>query len=56
MAPETAYVALREKITASKITIEENKARIAEIKAEGNVSDAEVPPVVTDVLTMIVEA
>ena len=49
MAPETAYVALCEKITASKITIEENKARIAEIKAEGNVSDAEVPPVVTDV-------
>ena len=39
MAPETAYVALCEK----------NKARIAEIKAEGNVSDAEVPPVVTDV-------
>ena len=42
MAPETAYVALCEKITASKITIEENKARIAEIKAEGNVSDVDI--------------
>lgn len=49
MAPEAAYVALCEKITAGKINIEENKARIAELKAEGNVSDADIPPVETDV-------
>ena len=49
MAPEPAYVALCEKITASKINIEENKARIAELKQEGNVSDADMPHVETDV-------
>ena len=45
MAPEAAYVSLCEKITAAKINIEENKARIAELKAESGVSDADVPPV-----------
>ena len=49
MAPEGAYVTLCEKITAAKINIEENKARIAELKAESGVSDADVPPVETDV-------
>ena len=49
MTPEPAYSALCEKITASKINIEENKARIAELKSEGNVSDAEVSPVENDV-------
>ena len=49
MAPEAAYVSLCEKITAAKINIEENKARIAELKAESGVSDADVPPVNTDV-------
>ena len=49
MAPEAAYVALCEKITAARVNIEENKARIAELKAEGNVSDADIPPVETDV-------
>ena len=44
MAPEAAYVSLCEKITAAKI-----KARIAELKAESGVSDADVPPVKTDV-------
>ena len=48
MAPEAAYVSLCEKITAAKINIEE-KARIAELKAESGVSDADVPPVKTDV-------
>ncbi len=33
MAPEAAYAALCEKITTSKVTIEENKARIEELKA-----------------------
>lgn len=42
--PEAAYVSLCEKITAAKINIEENKARIAELKAESGVSDADVPP------------
>ena len=36
MAPEAAYVSLCEKITAAKINIEENKARIAELKAESS--------------------
>lgn len=49
MAPEGAYVSLCEKITAAKITIEENKARIAELKVEGNVTDEEIPHVETDV-------
>ena len=49
MAAEPAYVALCERITAAKINIEENKARIAELKAESGVSDADVPPVNTDV-------
>ena len=49
MAPEAAYVALCEKITASKVTIEENKSRIAELKAEGNLEDTEVPPVETHI-------
>lgn len=47
MAPEAAYTALCEKITASKVTIEENKNRIEEIKAEGNITEAEVEPVLT---------
>ena len=49
MAPEAAYTALCEKITAAKINIEENKARIDELKAEGNVSDADIPTVETNV-------
>ena len=49
MAPEAAYVALCEKITASKVTIEENKSRIAELKAEDDLADADVPPVDTDI-------
>ncbi len=36
-------------ITAAKVNIEENKNRIAELKAEGNVSDADIPHVETDV-------
>ena len=35
MAPEEAYAALCEKITAAKINIEENDARIAELKDDG---------------------
>ena len=46
MAPEEAYAPLCEKITASKVTIEENKSRIDELKAEGQVSDADVAAVV----------
>ena len=41
MAAEPAYVALCERITSAKINIEENKNRIAAIKQEGNISDAE---------------
>ena len=47
MAPEAAYTALCEKITAAKVNIEENKNRIEEIKAEGNIADADVEPVLT---------
>lgn len=48
-APDAGYVALCEKITAAKITIEENKNRIADIKAESDIKDSEVPPVETEV-------
>lgn len=47
MAPEAAYTALCEKITAAKVNIEENKNRIEEIKAEGGIVDADVEPVST---------
>lgn len=49
MAPEAAYQALCEKITASKVTIEENKARIVELREESGVTEEEVPFVETDV-------
>lgn len=39
MAPEGAYTTLCEKITASKQKIEENKLKIAEVKAAGNIND-----------------
>ena len=39
MAPEGAYAALCERITASKQKIEENRAKISEIKAANDVSD-----------------
>lgn len=42
MAPEAAYAALCEKITAAKVNIEENKNRIEEIKSEGGIVDADV--------------
>lgn len=45
MAPEAAYAALCEKITASKVNIEENRNRIEELKAEGGIADADVIPV-----------
>lgn len=55
MAPEPAYAALCEKITSAKVTIEENKNRVEELKAEGNIQDAEiklnVEPVVEAVVT-----
>ena len=42
MAPEGAYVTLCEKITAAKRRIEENKAKIADIKQAGSISDDDV--------------
>lgn len=53
MAPDAAYASLCEKITASRTTIEMNKAQIADIKdnddvaapvAEAPAVDANVPP------------
>lgn len=50
MAPEAAYVALCEKITASRTTIEENRTRIGELKAEDELDeetsgvDINIPP------------
>ena len=53
MTPDEAYVSLCQKITESKAKIEENKARIAAMKAQDEVQDApcgccgvetEVPP------------
>lgn len=49
MAPDAAYVALCEKITAGKINIEENKARIAEIKAESDIKDGDISAVETEI-------
>ena len=46
MAPEAAYTALCQKITAAKVNIEENKSRIEAIKAESNITDAEITSVV----------
>ena len=45
MAPEAAYAALCEKITAAKVNIEENRNRIEELKSEGGIADADVIPV-----------
>lgn len=42
MAPEAAYAALCEKITAAKVNIEENKNRIEELKSEGGIVEADV--------------
>ena len=49
MAPDAAYTALCEKITASKITIEENKTRVAELKEQGDVREEDIPSVDTAV-------
>ncbi len=49
MAPEAAYTALCEKITQSKINIEENKARIAEVKQQGDIKDADISPMETEI-------
>lgn len=49
MAPEPAYLALCEKITAAKVNIEENKSRIEECKAAGGVTDAEVETLVEEI-------
>ena len=46
MAPEAAYTALCQKITAAKVNIEENKSRIEAIKAEDNITDGEIASVV----------
>lgn len=45
MAPEPAYAALCEKITASKVAIEENKNRVEELKAEDAIGEIDVTPV-----------
>lgn len=42
MAPEAAYAALCEKITAAKVNIEENKNRVEELKSEGSIVDAAI--------------
>lgn len=42
MAPEAAYAALCERITTSKVTIEENKTRIEELKSDGDIQDVDV--------------
>ena len=42
MAPEPAYAALCETITAAKVAIEENKNRVEELKAEDSSAEADV--------------
>lgn len=41
-APEPAYTALCQRITTAKINIEENKARIAQLKEDGVLTDEEI--------------
>ena len=41
-APEPAYQALCQRVTAARRTIEENKARIAQMKKEGVLSDEDI--------------
>ncbi|BDF67398.1 hypothetical protein CE91St43_13700 [Oscillospiraceae bacterium] len=47
MAPEAAYAALCEKVTAAKVNIEENKARIDELKTEDGILEDD--PVIMEV-------
>ncbi len=49
MAPEAGYTTLCEKITTAKINIEENNARIAQIKEEGALKDSDVASVETEI-------
>lgn len=49
MAPEAGYTALCEKITAAKVNIEENNARIAQIKEEGALKDSDGSSVETEI-------
>ena len=42
MAPEPAYAALCEKITAAKVAFEENKNRVLEMKSEDSSVEADV--------------
>ena len=49
LAPEAAYVSLCEKITQSKVNIEENKARIADLKSQEDIVEGEVSAVVAEV-------
>ena len=42
MAPEAAYASLCEKVTAAKVSIEENKARIEELKTNDDNDDGPV--------------
>lgn len=41
-APDPAYAALCQRITTAKINIEENKARIAQLKQDGKLSEEDV--------------
>ena len=41
-APDPAYAALCQRITTAKINIEENKARIAQLKQDGVLTDEDV--------------
>lgn len=49
MAPDPAYAALCEKVTASKTTVEEYRTRIAELKTQGPEKEPEECGVETDV-------
>lgn len=49
MAPDPAYAALCEKITAAKTTVEESRVRIAELKTENGPQNGEESPLADDV-------
>lgn len=48
MAPDAAYAALCQKITAAKVNIEENKSRIETIKADEDIVDSDLFTVESD--------
>ena len=50
-APDAAYAAQCERITTAKINIEENKTRLAELKSQGDIKDADITAAEAEIAT-----